>query len=422
MGEDYLATHLNSARALYRQRLGLLQSSRVDMQNILDLEFRMRVHIHVLANQIDDEQVEPEQAADSFIYLAARFSSKDETQQASAAETACEWLLEDSPVAHGARDALMLFPSPDAYSVMQKTYRDVESLRPVLIYILTQQGALLPKSLTHQAELQTQDPFLKAQTLYYAANDHNSDTGMFRDYYNSLLDDSKIEELEHGALVAAIWGGLVRGDDEAWVALQRAIVNESDDIQRLDFLRFAALSGKEQYLPMLENVAEHVPEVGYHFLALHGQTQSVQAILDGLIHPRTANYAEQAWWWVSGQILPKMPRLSVVGEENEIDDVELEDEVGYVPDTKPAQHWWGKQQQDTSVRWLQGQTFSISTVHKLMTQYSGVISNDLFDLYALSTQTPLHLGNYIWHDMRLQKINSLQPNESQPVNPGVRSA
>ncbi|VAW94442.1 hypothetical protein MNBD_GAMMA21-2122 [hydrothermal vent metagenome] len=422
MGGDYLVTHLNSARALYRQRMGLLQSSRVDMQSMLDLEFRMRVHIHVLANQIDEDQAEPEQAADAFIYLAARFSSKDEVHQASAAQQACEWLLEDSPVAHGARDALMLFPLPDAYSVMQKTYRDVESLRPVLIYILTQQGAHLPKSLTHQAELQNQDPFLQAQTLYYAANDHKSDAGMFRDYYDSLLDDNKIEELDHSALVAAIWGGLVRGEDDAWVALQRAIANEGDDIQRLDFLRFAALSGKEQYFPMLANVAEHAPEVGYHFLALHGQTQSVQAILDGLIHPRTANYAEQAWWWVSGQILPKMPRLAVVGEENDTDNIELEDEVGYVPDAKPAQHWWAKQQQDASARWLQGQSFSISTVHKLMTQYSGVISNDLFDLYAITTHTPLRLGNYIWHDTRLIKINSLSQNESLPVNPEVRSA
>ncbi len=422
MGGDYLATHFNSAKALYRQRLGLLQSNRVDMQNILDLEYRMRVHIHVLSNQIDEEQAEPEQAADAFIYLAARFSSKDETHQALASKLACEWLLEDTPVAHGARDALMLFPLPESYSVMQKTYRSVESLRPVLIYILTQQGAHLPKSLTHQAELQTQDPFLQAQTLYYAANDNKSDISMFSEYYNSLLDNNQADNMDHSAMVAAIWGGLVRGDDDARIALQRAIANENDDIQRLDYLRFAALSGEEHYFPMLQSVADHAPEVGYHFLALHGQTQSVQAILDGLIHPRTANYAEQAWWWVSGQTLPKMPRLSVVGEENEIDDIELEDEVGYVPDSQPAQYWWDKQQRDATARWLQGMPFSISTVHKLMLQYSGVISNDLFDLYALTTLTPLRLGNYIWHDTRMQKLNTLSQSETVATSAEARRA
>jgi len=422
MGEDYIATHFNSAKALYRQRLGLLQSNRVDMQNMVDLEFRMRVHIHVLASQIDEDQGNPGQAADAFLYLAARFTSKDAAQQTLAANLACEWLLEDSPIAHGARDALMLFPSPETYSVMQKTYREVESLRPVLIYILTQQGANLPKSLTHQAELQTQDPFLQAQTLYYAASDPKSDIGMFRAYYGSLLDERPLDEIEHSVLVAAIWGGLVRGDDDAWVALQRAIANEYDDIQRLDFLRFAALSGQEQYFQMLCSVAEHAPEVGYHFLALHGQTQSVQAILDGLIHPRTANYAEQAWWWVSGQTLPKISRLSVVGEESDIDDMALEDEVGYVPDAQPAKQWWGKQLHDVSARWLQGKMFNVAGVHKLMTQYSGVISNDLFDLYAMTTQTPLQLGNYIWHDARLQKVNNLEQNNSTSIDSEARSA
>jgi len=403
MSDDYLATHLLSASALYQQRLGLIQSNRADMQHMVDLERRLRVDIHVLASEIDEQQGKPEQAAEAFLYLAIRFSSKEDTQHTLAARLACEWLLEDSPIAQGARDALMLFPSPQAYDVMQKTYQDIDSLRPVLIYILAQQGAILPNSLVHQAELQSEDSFLQAQTLYYAANDPQSDVDKFRAYYDALLDASNSDAIEHSTLVAAIWGGLTRGDEDAWVALPRAIENEQDDIQRLDFLRFAALSGQEHYFPMLSHITEQAPEIGYHFLALHGQTQSVQTILEGLNHPRTANYAEPAWWWVSGQSLPKVPRLSVVGEENE----ELEEEVGYLPDAQPAQSWWGQQQRDPSARWLQGKAFSLATVHKLMTQYSGVISKDLFDLYALNTQTPLQLGHYIWHDTRLLKINAL---------------
>lgn len=422
MSVDYTGTHLNSAAALYRQRMGWLQTDRIDMQSMLELEYRLRVHLHVLSCCIDENDPEPGEAPDTFLYLASRFSQRDVEIVKQAAELACEWLLEESPRAQGAHDALLLFPSPTSYAQMQQTYVDVESLRPVIIYILTQHGARLPKGLTHQAELQTQDPFLQAQTLYYAANDINSDLAMFKSYYTPLVANHEMGEVEHGALVAAIWGGLVRGDQDANIALQRAIEHESDDVQRLDFLRFAALSGKSDYYPILQKIVDKVPEVGFRFLALHGETRSVETILEGLKHPRTTNYAEQAWWWVSGQTLPKKPRLSVVGKNN---DDGLEEEVGYVPDALAADQWWSKQTRDQSVRWLQGKSFSVSTVQTMLKKQTGLISNDLFDLHALIMHTPVQLGNYTWHDVRLRKISQLNKATSAPlvdVNQEVRSA
>jgi hypothetical protein len=411
--------------------MGWLQTDRISMQSMLDLEYRLRVHLHVLSRCINSNDPEPEQAAETFIYLAARFSSRETELETEAAVLACKWLSEDGPRAHGARDALLLFPSPTVYAQMQQTYVTVESLRPVLIYILTQHGARLPKGLTNQAELQNQDPFLQAQTLYYAANDTHSDMSTFNEYYASLMNNPDSYTPEHGTMVAAIWGGLVRDDSDAKTALQRAIERETDDIQRLDFLRLAAMLGNPDYFPILLPVVEKIPEVGYHFMALHGQTESAAVILEGLMHPRTAKYAEQAWWWVSGQILPRKPRLSVVGENNE--DQELEEEVGYVPDQQAAEKWWNRHANGKSLRWLQGQPFSSVIVSKLLSQYTGLISNDIFDLFALATHVPLQLGNYTWHETRLRKIsqlgqqakivtNSSSRPDSAGLDHGVRSA
>ena len=402
MSIDYSGTHFSSATALYRQRMGWLQADRIDMQSMLDLEYRLRVHLHVLSRCISDNDPEPELAPDTFIYLASRFSRRDVTIEKEAAKLACKWLLDDGPKAHGARDALLLFPSVNVYAQMQQTYVDVESLRSVLVYILTQHGARLPKGLTNQAELQNQDPFLQAQTLYYAANNPHSELAMFKDYYAPLVSDYELGDIDHGALVAAIWGGLVRGDKDAEIALQRAIEKEADDIQRLDFIRFAAITGKQDYYPILLQLIDNVPEVGYHFLALHGHSRNVEAILEGLRHPRTANFAETAWWWVSGQSLPKKPRLSVVGEDNDAE--EFEQEVGYIPDAHVAEQWWERQSADRSGRWLHGQRFNLDMLKTMLQQQTGQISNDIFDLAALTTNTPVQLGNYTWHDTRLRRI------------------
>ena len=407
MSLDYLETHFHSAKALYRQRMGWLQAERIDMQSMLDLEYRIRIHLHVLAGTIDAQADEPSQCPDTFVFLASRFTSHDEKHQHQAAQLACEWLLDDGPRGHGARDALLLFPSPHTYAVMQQAYVDTPALRPLLIYILTQHGARLPKGLTNQAELQEQDPYLQAQVLYYAANDQKNSIDIFQSYYQPLIEHQDTPELDHGSLVAALWGGLVRQDPLAYTALQRAIEHERDDFQRLDFLRLAALSGEIQYTPILMLVLEHAPEIGYHFLALHGQTPSLEVILDGLAHPRTSAYAEAAWWWVSGQTLPKKPRLSVVGGSS--DEEEVEEEVGFVPDAQVAQLWWYKQKTDSGQRWFQGKPMTLEGVQKAAKNYTGLVSNDLFDVLAIMAKHPLKLGNHTWHDVRLRRLDKVTP-------------
>ena len=417
---DYIETHTNLAKALYRQRLGWMQAQRIGIQGMLSLEYRLRVHLHVLASQISASEQEPDELPDAFVYLAVRFSSNAEHQQ-QASDLACQWLQERGVRSQAARDALLLFPSAVTYEAMREVYREHETLRPILIYILSQHGARLPQPLTQQVEQET-DPFLQAQILHYAANEKDNNIDRFEPYYQCLIDDNVEQLHNHHCLVAAIWAGLVRQQSKAREALRKAIDQESNAIQRLDFLRLAALTGDQEYYPLLKDLIEPVPELGFHFLALHGHSHAVSDILDGLSHPRTAMYADDAWWWVSGQILPKKPRLSVVGEQP--DHAQVEDEIGFVPDVQLAKQWWSKQEKHQDMRWLQGRNLTIYTVSDMLQQYTGLISNDLFDLFALVRQQPIQLGHYTWHDQRLRKINQFiqAADTDQTSNPVLRHA
>ncbi len=404
-----LESLLNHAKALYRQREGCLQKNRVDMSQLLDVEARLREHIYALSRVRPFDDAEPDDAADAFIYIAKRLIQSDKALQAEAAEYACELLLEPDAKSGAARNALLLFPSKVSYQSMYRLYKSNEYLRAVIIYILTQQSASLPDELIKQAELTQQDPLLQAQILNYAANDIDTELSLFSDRYTHLIDqiDPK-NEVDHAVLLASIWGGMVRQDPESYIALRRAIENESDDLQRLDFLRLAALSGDEDYYPILSGLIEYTPAIGYYFLALHGSRESVEIILTGLQHPRTSEYAEEAWWLSTGQVLAKIPRISVIGEEET--SVEQEEEIGFIPDAGEAEQWWDKNASKPVSRWLAGESHSLTTIQNILNDYGGQISTDLFDLYSLAMQSPVQIGQYNWHAARLQKLKSVPDN------------
>jgi hypothetical protein len=389
---------------MYRQRLNWMQLERLDMQSMLYLEYRLRVHLHVLAHEVYRSEAEPQIAPDTFVYLASRLSSFDSKRQLEASALACEWLLENSARAQGARDALLLFPHPVVHEALSSAYHQNDGLRALLIYILAQHEVHLTRDLIDQAQLQGQDPQLQAQILYYAATQGVYGVEHFRAYYRPLLKHA--DNLPaHAVVVAALWGGLIRGDEVAAIALRCAIEREPDDMQRLDLLRLAALTGESAYLPIFVSLLQQAPQLAYHFLALNGKQYAVELILQGLGHPRTAKHAEHAWWWVSGQTLQKIPRLSVVGEDNLAE--ELEDNVGFVPDVQSAHQWWSKQKKDPGMRYLQGQQLSRQRILNTLLQSAGMISHDLIDLLAMHSKEPLIIGIHTWHDSRMRKIQSL---------------
>jgi len=399
---------LNHAKALYRQREGCLQKNRVDMRQLLEIEARIREHIYAMSRIKPLDDAEPVDAADAFIYISNRLIQSDKTVQSEGAEYACELLLEPDAKSVAARNALLLFPSKTSYQSMYRMYKSNENLRAVIIYILTQQSANLPEELINQAELSQQDPLLQAQILNYVANDIDSGLSLFSERYLHLVNHSNENDVDHAVLLASIWGGMVRQDQDAFIALRRAIELEQDDIQRLDFLRLAALTGDADYFPLLNGLVEHTPAIGYYFLALHGSRESVETILNGLQHPRTSEFAEEAWWLSTGQILAKIPRISVVGEEDS--SAEQEEEIGFIPDAETAETWWDKNTDKPVARWLAGESYSLMALQMLLNNFTGQISADLFSLYSLAIQSPIQIGQYNWHAVRLHKIGSVQDN------------
>ena len=161
---------------------------------------------------------------------------------------------------------------------------------------------------------------------------------------------------------------------------------------------------------MLSGLVEHAPAVGYYFLALHGSQESLETIFNGLQHPRTSEYAEEAWWLSTGQTLPKVPRISVVGEDES--SAEKDEEIGFIPDAIFAEKWWSENANKPITRWLAGESHSLNVILNLLNSYTGQISKDLFDLYAFTVQTPLQIGHYNWHAVRLHKINAMQENDT----------
>ena len=61
---------------------------RIDMQSMIDMEYRLRVHIHVLSKCISEDDAEPGDAPDTFLYLAARLSSNNDEEINRAAKLA----------------------------------------------------------------------------------------------------------------------------------------------------------------------------------------------------------------------------------------------------------------------------------------------------------------------------------------------
>jgi len=400
----YEEIHATAAQDLYTQRLSWLQMPYINMQSILHLEYRLRLHVQILAHIQLSTNREPDMAPDTFVYLARRFSHPDAMQQARATEQACYWLGENSARAQGARDALLLYLKPAVVHTLCKICRRNLSQRAILIHLIGLSGRVLTREFSRLTETGVQDPVVQAQYLHYAANSSEFGIDRFSYYYQPLLRDSA-KTPPGQILLPAIWGGLARGDYQAKIALHRAIERHSDGILYFDLLRLAALTGDTEYLPLFTALIETAPQRAFHFLALYGRAEAVESILNGLSQPRTAHHAEPAWWWVSGQTLPKKPRMSIVGQRSV--NTLLLDNFDYLPDPQPATQWWSEQIQDTGVRYLQGKSLDSGRILSCLKHYAGTNSIELMDLLSLQYRQPLQLAKHGWHEERIRQMNSL---------------
>jgi hypothetical protein len=274
-------------------------------------------------------------------------------------------------------------------------------LRPTLFRLYRKQMQALPIAMVNTAATaETSADTLKIEALRYAAV--NADIGMdvFRTHYLPLLSGKA--QFDARIVEAAIWGGMLRNDPDATRVISVAIAITPSPKYRTQLLRLAALTGAAEYLPLLLQAAESTPATGYPLLVLYGQKSVMPELLKALENARSMEAAASAFNQLTDQILPRVPRLTVVGEE-EADD---EEDAPHIPDIKAARAWWDKHQTNWKAdeRWLFGKPATTAHLIALTKKHAGRFGQDITALLALSQKAPLNIPTEIWRARQQQLL------------------
>lgn len=409
-------THWDSALVLYRQRDSWPWRPLGDAAPLLRLEQHLRLHLHVLARCPETAAREPQETADCFVRLASLLSSPEQETRQEAYRQAGELLSAGGPLGLGASQALALFcPPPDDRALLD-LYRSQPSLRPTLFGLWREQGFQVPAALHHQGELQDRDPELQQAALAYAADTPQVGPELFRAYYQPLLGTPRPGKTNPEALQAALWGGLVRGGRDLIPALLRAIELAAEQQQQLALLRLAALSGEEQFYPVLRQRMETDPQHGCRLLALYGRPRALEDLLNALERAPAMEAAAAAWLWLTGQRLGRKPRLSLVGGEDD----DSSDET--MPDSAAAKAWLQQHRGsfEPASRLFQGQPMTPALLLQAADTLAGQGDADLLDLLAIHLGRPLGIRPCAWRSRRSQTLAALQKNaKSLAVSPAA---
>jgi hypothetical protein len=322
--------------------------------------------------------------------------------------------MKDAGKAAAAEAVFSLYPEAD-HSRLLKLYDEQEALRPTLFRIFRKQMLSLPIGMVNAAAVEeNSSTALKLETLRYAAA--NADFGMdnFRTHYLPLLSGKT--KFDAGIVEAALWGGMVRSDPDAIRALSVALSNTTSAKDRVKLLRLAALSGAAEFLPPLLQAAENEPDTGYPLLVLFGQKSVMPELLKALENARSMEAAANAFTQLSDQILPRIPRLTVVGEEEED---ETEEDASQIPDVKFARTWWDKHQASWKAeeRWLFGKPANTAHLAAMSKKYAGSFGSDVLALLALEKKAPLNIPTEIWRARQQQLLAN-----SMAAQPSAKSA
>jgi hypothetical protein len=396
-------THLESAQALYRQRLGWLALPCVSMQAMLDLEHRLRVHLHVLSRCTDPGAESPDEAPALFVDLAARLCAPDDAVRREAVALGCGKLEQPGPPADAARDALALYAQANAEEALQATFRDAPEARAAVLEILWAQGMALPSRFFEPATLTALPPEVHAAALRHAARNGEAKLAVFQPYYLLVAFDDGADRTPAEVLQAALWGGLLRGDPDAPDAARAALGHENDPAARGALLRLLALVGDPDAVGLLEAHMDYDSEQALHLLALHGTRRAVDVIVGALDDPRHAQAAAEAWRLVSGETLPRRPRLSVVGGPSG------ESNVGELPEPGPARAAWRLKAPGlrASDRWHGGERLTPRLLVDRLLQEAGAGSVDRLDLLCALLGRPVGLYPAGWHGARAAALRGL---------------
>ena len=407
----YAQTHWDSALVLYRQREAWPLRPLGDAAPLLRLEQHLRLHLHVLARCPETVEREPRETPDCFVRLASLLSSPQQEIRQDASRQAGELLIAGGPIGLGAYQALALFCPPADDRALLELYRSQPTLRPLLFGLWREQGFQVPAALYHQGELQDRDPDLQQAALAYAADNPQVGPELFRAYYQPQLGTPRPVKTSPEALLAALWGGLVRGVRDLAPALLRAIELATDPSQQLGLLRLAALAGDEQFYPVLRSHLETDPQNGSRLLALYGRPQALEDLLSALDRASAMEAAASAWQWLTGQRLGRKPRLSLVGSDE--DDATGET----MPDSAAAKAWLQQHRGSFAdgSRLFQGQPMTPALLLQAADTLAGDGDADLLDLLAIHLGRPLGIRPGAWHAQRSETLVRLQMNTNAQV-------
>lgn len=392
MRVTYLDSHRESAQRLYRQRRLALAQGLQPLPALRNIEQRLRAHLYLLAEVGDKPQ--PRRAPAAFVATAISLLRAD----TDAIPSACELLGRGGDVAQAVLDALALLPPAEQDALMQ-AYHDEPALRPSLLSLWRRTRAKLPKGFVHSTELQREAPELAVAALRYLAADPALGLETFRAYYAKPLDRA----VDSALLQAALWGGLLRRDPDAHDYLRRGYEQVGDRNARRAFLRLMALTGDVQFEPVLSRYAADEPAHGLYLLSRYGRPRVAEQLLDALDELPTAEAADGGWQWLTGQALPRRPRLGLIEGE-----LERALDAGSVPDAMAARRYWHHNgARFNAERYAMGRELNPKGLVLGAGEWAGRAGVDLLDLLALQLGPRALIDPEGWVEHRQAHLKSL---------------
>ena len=387
--------HLTALEHLFRRRVQMVSEDLSDADLLERTEQRLCVHLYVLA-QTDGRDMAPSTAFDA----VSRVSGAILRNGAAAYSEALAIVAAGEEGASGAFEAVALLP-PRQDEVLVELFQQHHGMRATLFELWRRHGIDVPDGVVNRSCLQRDDAALQTAALRYAAARPGTGIDVFRPYY-------KERSLPAATVVAALWGGLRRGDDAAAEALNRVVDAMGTDAAMRSVLRLMALTGGRRHLPVLREHARLHPQDGTLLLALSGFPEVVPDILQVLERPESADAAAQAWFWMTGQSLPTRPRLEVA-------EVGGAQGGGARPDAEWAAGWWQDRRDyfQPDARLLFGEAMSAPSVARACGAWAGRRSEDLLDLSALFGLSGLCIHHEDWMMRRRSALKTMAPPEPE---------
>jgi len=413
----YLETHLNIALSLYKQRVNCLTQFYVDSTIQQAIEKRLLIHLHVLANSISENEPEPKDDDELFVYVSRMILSPNKENQKNVLLFSKKLLTEYiSP--QGLIDAFCLFYNEEIEKLLSDLFEANKELRETILTIWNFTNKKLPIGILNQSELQQHDSNLQAAVLIYHSDQADVSIDVFQKYYDSLISDVQRSDISFKVLHAALWGGMLGQDKNIIIAIRRAIELETDETNREKYLRLAALYGGNNFIPVFKSISENKPELASYLISLVGTTESVKELFSMLQNPRTSLSTIPAWRLLTGQELKSIPLISLVEEVSPNNLSEEKDDIPLIADIESAQTWINKKISNwtENARYILGDVCNKENLLNFSFQLSGKVAKDVFDLMALQFNTKINLRIESWILDRNEMLDELSSTHAVSID------